>query len=92
MTDQVIAGVGDVARDRGYSVLIHAGRPGPPDSGLLKPVLTRMYFPDEDNGADPVLAAVAPERRATLVAVPEGDGLRFDVHLQGERETVFFAV
>ena len=39
MTDQVIAGVGDVARDRGYSVLIHAGRPGPPDSGLLKPVL-----------------------------------------------------
>jgi len=60
--------------------------------GLLKPVLTRMYFPDEDNGADPVLAAVAPERRATLVAVPEGDGLRFDVHLQGERETVFFAV
>ena len=60
--------------------------------GLLKPVLTRMYFPDEDNGADPVLATVAPERRATLVAVPEGDGLRFDVHLQGERETVFFAV
>jgi DNA-binding LacI/PurR family transcriptional regulator len=39
MTDQVIAGVGDIARDRGYSVLIHAGRPGPPDSGLLKPVL-----------------------------------------------------
>ena len=39
MTDQVIAGVGDVARDRGYSVLIHAGRPGPPDSGLLRPVL-----------------------------------------------------
>jgi DNA-binding LacI/PurR family transcriptional regulator len=39
MTDQIIAGVGDVARDRGYSVLIHAGRPGPPDSGLLRPVL-----------------------------------------------------
>src|SRR5690242_15078249 len=39
MTDQVIAGVGDVARDRGYSVLIHAGRPGPPGSGLLRPVL-----------------------------------------------------
>ncbi len=39
MTDQVIAGVGDVARDRGYSVLIHAGRPGPPDRGLLRPVL-----------------------------------------------------
>src|SRR6478752_2031777 len=39
MTDQVIAGVGDVARDRGYSVLIHAGVPGPPDRGLLRPVL-----------------------------------------------------
>jgi len=39
MTDQVIAGVGDVARALGYSVLIHAGQPGPPDSGLLKPVL-----------------------------------------------------
>ena len=39
MTDQVIAGVGDVARDRGYSVLIHAGLPGPPDRGLLRPVL-----------------------------------------------------
>jgi protocatechuate 3,4-dioxygenase alpha subunit len=60
--------------------------------GLLKPVLTRMYFPDEENGGDPVLAAVEPNRRATLVAVPEGEELRFDVHLQGERETVFFAV
>jgi len=39
MTDQVIAGVGDVARDCGYSVLIHAGLPGQPDSGLLRPVL-----------------------------------------------------
>src|SRR5919201_2104245 len=39
MTDQVIAGVGDVARDCGYSVLIHAGLPGPPDRGLLRPVL-----------------------------------------------------
>jgi len=39
MTDLVIAGVGDVARDRGYSVLIQAGRPGAPDSGLLTPVL-----------------------------------------------------
>jgi DNA-binding LacI/PurR family transcriptional regulator len=39
MTGQVIAGVGDVARDRGYSVLIHAGRPGVLDADLLKPVL-----------------------------------------------------
>ena len=60
--------------------------------GLLKPVLTRLYFPDEDNDSDPVLASVGPDRRATLVAVPEADGLQFDIHLQGERETVFFAV
>jgi protocatechuate 3,4-dioxygenase, alpha subunit len=60
--------------------------------GLLKPLLTRLYFPDEDNAADPVLAAVEPERRSTLVALADGDRLRFDVHLQGERETVFFAL
>jgi DNA-binding LacI/PurR family transcriptional regulator len=39
MTDQVIAGVGDVARECGWSVLIHAGLPGTPDRGLLRPVL-----------------------------------------------------
>jgi protocatechuate 3,4-dioxygenase, alpha subunit len=62
--------------------------------GLLKPVVTRLYFPDEAaaNAADPVLALVEPERRATLVARDEGGVLRFDVRLQGEGETVFFAV
>jgi protocatechuate 3,4-dioxygenase alpha subunit len=34
-----------------------------------------------------------PSRRATLIAVPEPEGqLRFDIRLQGERETVFFDV
>jgi protocatechuate 3,4-dioxygenase alpha subunit len=56
--------------------------------GLLKQVYTRVYFPDEPE--DGLLASIEPERRGTLVAVPEGGGLRFDVHLQGERETVFF--
>jgi protocatechuate 3,4-dioxygenase, alpha subunit len=64
--------------------------------GLLKQVFTRVYFPDEEeaNAADPVLAALEPDRRTTLVAEPasERDGLRFDVRLQGERETVFFAL
>ena len=63
--------------------------------GLLDRVVTRMYFPDEAdaNAADPVLALVTdPARRATLVARDEGGALRFDIHLQGERETVFFAV
>ncbi len=63
--------------------------------GLLKPVLTRVYFPDEDaaNAADPVLAAIPDDAgRATLVAAAEADGLRFDVHLQGEQQTTFFAL
>lgn len=59
--------------------------------GLLRPVLTRMYFPDEAeaNAADPVLSALEERDRATLVAAP-GDELRFDVRLQGERQTAFF--
>ena len=62
--------------------------------GLLKRLATRMYFPDEEaaNAADPVLALVAPERRATLVAVQKDGFLRFDIRLQGAGETVFFAV
>jgi protocatechuate 3,4-dioxygenase alpha subunit len=64
--------------------------------GLLKRVVTRIYFPDEPeaNAIDPVLAAVTdPAARATLVAVAEDDrALRFDVHLQGDRETAFFAL
>jgi protocatechuate 3,4-dioxygenase alpha subunit len=61
--------------------------------GLLKHV-TRVYFPDEQaaNAADPVLSAIVDaDERATLVAVPEDGGLRFDVRLQGDRQTVFFA-
>ena len=60
--------------------------------GLLKPVLTRMYFPDEQaaNADDPVLAAL--EDGSSLVARRTDDGLEFDIRLQGEAETVFFAV
>lgn len=63
--------------------------------GLLDRVVTRMYFPDElaANAADPVLCSVEPARRGTLIAVAEPEGhLRFDVRLQGDRETVFFDV
>jgi protocatechuate 3,4-dioxygenase alpha subunit len=64
--------------------------------GMLDRTVTRLYFPDEEqaNAADPVLSAVDPARRHTLVAVPDADGrtLRFDIHLQGEHETVFFAL
>ena len=65
--------------------------------GLLDRVVTRIYFPDEAaaNAADPVLRSVDPDRRDTLIARPADGGpgdFRFDVHLQGERETVFFDV
>jgi protocatechuate 3,4-dioxygenase alpha subunit len=66
---------------------------------MLDRVVTRIYFPDEQeaNAADPVLAAIAdPDRRATLVATVETGGppgeFRFDIRLQGARETVFFDV
>ena len=57
---------------------------------------TRLYFDDEQeaNARDPVLGAVPAERRATLIArreeVPGGLQYRFDIHMQGPRETVFF--
>jgi len=67
--------------------------------GLLDRVVTRIYFPDEvqANAADPVLVAIGdPGRRATLIAVADPAGpagaFRFDIRLQGERETVFFDV
>jgi protocatechuate 3,4-dioxygenase alpha subunit len=62
--------------------------------GLLKRVVTRLYFPDEAaaNDEDPLLTALSPAQRESLVAVPDGEGLRFDIHLQGASQTTFFAV
>jgi protocatechuate 3,4-dioxygenase, alpha subunit len=63
--------------------------------GLLNRLVTRVYFPDEAgaNAADPLLASIAdPAVRARLVAVADGDGLRFDIHLQGTQETPFLAI
>ena len=52
---------------------------------------TRIYFPDEDNAADPLLARIEQRHRVdTLIAQPDGDGrYRFDIRLQGDGETVF---
>lgn len=60
--------------------------------GLLKHLVTRVYFPDDPaNAADPVLGSVAAERRETLIARPRENGeLEWNVVLQGDRETVFF--
>jgi protocatechuate 3,4-dioxygenase alpha subunit len=61
--------------------------------GLLKPVMTRIYFPDEPaNASDPLLAALTAAERAGLTAVAENGGVRFDIHLQGERQTTFLAL
>jgi protocatechuate 3,4-dioxygenase, alpha subunit len=60
--------------------------------GVLTRLVTRVYFPDEEdaNGADRVLRTLTPDERSTLIAAPDHGGIRFDIHLQGERETVFF--
>jgi protocatechuate 3,4-dioxygenase alpha subunit len=56
---------------------------------------TRMYFPEETsaNAEDPLLARIEhKDRLATLVATKEGSVYTFDVHLQGDRETVFLDI
>ena len=68
-------------------------------SGLMRQLATTVYFADfsAENAADPVLALVPPERRARLVARPDGaaEGMRvfrFDLLLRGapDAETPFF--
>lgn len=66
--------------------------------GMLLHAFTRIYFSDEAaaNDKDPVLSQVPPERRETLLAqrtlTPAGIVYRFDIHMQGPSETVFFDV
>ena len=64
--------------------------------GMLLHLYSRIYFDSEAaNAADPVLALVPADRRATLIATrqPGGNAVyRLDIHLQGDKETVFFDV
>jgi protocatechuate 3,4-dioxygenase alpha subunit len=65
--------------------------------GMLLHLYTRVYFSGEAaNAADPVLALVPLDRRATLIAEQancNGNAVyRLDIHLQGDKETVFFEV
>jgi protocatechuate 3,4-dioxygenase alpha subunit len=63
--------------------------------GLLDRVVTRIYFADEEtaNVEDVVLRSLPDDTaRRTLIATPTEDGYRLDIHLRGDRETVFFAV
>jgi protocatechuate 3,4-dioxygenase alpha subunit len=60
--------------------------------GLLNRLFTRAYLPGDEQRltGDRFLASLDGDRRDTLLAAREDDGsLRFDIHLQGERETVF---
>lgn len=62
--------------------------------GQLIHSYTRLYFEDESalNSTDEVLVAVPQERRNTLIASKTRTGYHFDIHMQGELETVFFDV
>jgi protocatechuate 3,4-dioxygenase alpha subunit len=80
--------------------------PGPGDSpqaphiavgvfgrGMIKRLVTRIYFEDAaENASDPILVLVPAERRDTLIARSIDGAWRFDIVLQGARETVFFDV
>jgi len=68
-----------------FSVVIFA-------RGLLNRLFTRAYVPSDDAAlaSDPLLAELDSDRRNGLVAVRTRNGnLRFDIHLQGDDETVF---
>ena len=62
--------------------------------GLLRPLVTRVYLAGEPlNASDNVLLSVPEDRRSTLIAANTSDSrdrFRWDIHLQGAQETVFF--
>lgn len=63
--------------------------------GINLGLSTRVYFADEPqaNAADPLLSSLPdPARAQTLLAQWVGDRYRFDIHLQGPHETVFFDI
>lgn len=59
--------------------------------GLTNRLFTRAYLPEDGSAleADPLLASLSEDERATLIASADASGYRFDVVLQGESETVF---
>jgi protocatechuate 3,4-dioxygenase alpha subunit len=70
------------ANDGWYEIVtLKPGRVPAPDGRLQAPHI-----------ADPVLSELDERERATLVALQENGGLRFDVRLQGEEQTAFFLV
>jgi protocatechuate 3,4-dioxygenase beta subunit len=61
---------------------------------LLRQLVTRLYFPGDDHGSDPVLRAIPEARRATLIASPHTNDpshLHWTIVIGGGAdETVFF--
>jgi protocatechuate 3,4-dioxygenase, alpha subunit len=103
--DPHFVGFGRSPTDANGAYWFRTIKPGPRNSaayinvrlfmrGLLIHLVTRVYFSDEAN--DAALNFLEPARRSTLIATREdgADGLtyRFDIHLQGQLETVFFDV
>jgi protocatechuate 3,4-dioxygenase, alpha subunit len=64
--------------------------------GVTTRLVTRIYFADEEarNAADPLLTGIRVDAAAaaTLIAAPAEGGYRFDIRLQGDDETLFFAI
>jgi protocatechuate 3,4-dioxygenase, alpha subunit len=98
-------GTGTDAHKRFFVETVKPGRANPDDAphvdviltmrGMLLHTFTRIYFEDEAeaNERDAVLAAVPADRRGTLIARREPNSAnvyRFDIHMQGDKETVFF--
>lgn len=59
--------------------------------GLTNRLFTRAYLPEDSDAlaADPLLASLSEEERMTMITTADVAGYRFDVRLQGDRETVF---
>jgi protocatechuate 3,4-dioxygenase, alpha subunit len=57
--------------------------------GLLDALFTRAYLPHGNLAGDVLLADLDDARRDTLICQSEPAGYRFDIHLQGDAETVF---
>src|SRR5699024_7918862 len=57
--------------------------------GLLNKLHTRAYRPETELSSDETLSPLG-DRAQTLVAKGDGKRLLFDIHLQGDQDTVFF--
>jgi protocatechuate 3,4-dioxygenase alpha subunit len=98
--DTNFLGWGRAATDAQGNYRFRTVKPGAPEgrlphinfivmfSGVMRILNTTMFF---EEGADPVLGAVAPLRKNLLISKKEKPGLyRFDIRLRGENETPFF--